>query len=274
MSRLYPLVLCLSGCGFLGIESLPPGSDAATDALTDGGQCEVVSPADYCASIPKISAIPVIDGAIDCGLVVQSFPPAGWFETSGQPLPSYVGTRFAAAWHPAGLYVYVEIDDISLYPAAVSPGMLFCGDSAEIYVDTDGTFSAAPTYDTPGTRQFLARAPMSGGQRESTGESFSMQTRIETWRAAGFGTWARPGGYVLEAFITAEDLDIGALDFVAGGKIGLDLGVNVSTADGSPSECGTRIGQYFLRDQATTSVPCYGRPYCDVRAFCTPMLLP
>jgi hypothetical protein len=217
--------------------------------------------------------VPVLDGVVDCGLVPRAFGAAGWYPTASVGMPSGMNTRFAAAWREDGIYVYFEVDDPSLYPAAIADGLLYCGDSAEIYLDADGMYANAPTYDSPGTRQFVARVPPQGSTVEHTGEIFNQQIRQAGWNAGSFGIWTRPGGYVLEAFITQADLAVGGT-FTANQHIGLDLGVNVSTADGSPAECGFRIGQFFLSNGSSTTSPCFGRPYCDVNAFCAPQLVP
>lgn len=274
MHRAPLLLCCLVGCGYLGYGEPDdtPSEDAGSDAAS--ATCPIAAPADYCASLPRLPDAPVLDGVVDCGLTLSAFAPAGWYAIGGAPVPAGFATRYAAAWRPDGLYVYLEVDDANLYPADIVPALLYCGDAAEIYVDADGTFDAPPAYDTMGTRQFLARAPDQGDAQETTGEVFRQQVRLGAWREAGFSTWTRPGGYALEAFIEAEDLGLSTWSLAAGGSIGLDLGVNVSTVDGSTSDCDVRLGQYFLRDVASLVDPCLGRPYCDVGGFCTPTLSP
>lgn len=280
MWRLSVFVLCLCGCGYIGYDSVAAplteaGVDASVDGATDGGEvtCALTSPASFCTSLPQMTRAPVLDGVVDCGLVPRAFAPEGWYPTGSVGMPSGMNTRFAAAWRSDGIYVYFEVDDPSLYPAPIVDGLLYCGDSAEIYLDTDGTYTSAPAYDAQGTRQFLARVPPMGSTVEHTGEVFKQQVRQAGWNPASFGIWTRPGGYVLEAFLTSAEIGV-ATTFTSGGRIGLDLGVNVSTPDGSASECGMRIGQFFLRNGTSMADPCYGRPYCDVNAFCTPQLSP
>lgn len=274
MHRAPLLLCCLVGCGYLGYDE--PDDDTPIDGGVDAtdAMCTLGAPDDFCVSLPRLPDAPVLDGVVDCGLSLSTFGPVGWYSTGDAPVPEGFVTRYAAAWRPDGLYVYVEIDDTNLHPADIVPALLYCGDAAEIYVDADGVFDAPPAYDTAGTRQFLARAPDQGDARETTGEVFRQQTRIEAWRSAGFSTWTRPGGYALEAFIEAEDLGLATWSLSAGDRIGFDLGVNVSTIDGSPSDCDVRLGQYFLRDVVSLADPCVGRPYCDVGGFCTPTLSP
>lgn len=273
MRRLLLLVPLITGCGLVGYDAQAVVVDGGEDAAdADATTCTAGASADYCAGIPAMSEAPTLDGFVDCGLALQDFAPEGWYPTGAEPMPATLGTRFAAAYRPDGLYVYVEVDDAGLYPADVVSGLLYCGDSAEIYVDVDGTFGSPPSYDASGTRQFLARAPEGAGT-SSIGEVFSQQVRIGTWSTSGFVVRPRTGGYALEAFLDDSDLGVGTWTLTQGATIGLDLGVNVSTSDGSPSECGTRIGQYFLRSASPGADPCFGRPYCDVTAFCTPTLL-
>jgi hypothetical protein len=84
----------------------------------------------------------------------------------------------------------------------------------------------------------------------------------------------RPGGYAFETLVQASELGRASWTLAAGQHVGLDLAVDVSTPDGSlgtsPNSCGSRTGQYFLRIDPTAA-SCVD-PYCDSRAFCTPVL--
>jgi hypothetical protein len=82
--------------------------------------------------------------------------------------------------------------------------------------------------------------------------------------------WPRPGGYVLEALVTAADVDLpGPFAFLFGQRVGFNLSINLSQPSPIPGDCGYRLGQLFLEIQPGAGC---GVPYCDVRSFCRPRL--
>jgi hypothetical protein len=71
----------------------------------------------------------------------------------------------------------------------------------------------------------------------------------------------------------AADLELSSWHLAAGGKVGLDIAINVSVASETQKvDCGHYLGQYFLR---LSRLPCSTdscRPFSNVAAFCTPLL--
>ena len=243
------------------------GPDGGPDGGADGGPDAGPEP-DHCASIPALSTIPVIDGVPEPGLRWQALVPVDW--TGAQPLPADLSARFAVAWRPSGLYVVVDVTDGSRVPAPSGSGE-YCGDGVEIYADDDGTFASPPAYDVPGTRQAIAAAPGDDVTPVSRGSLWTTMANRAPW-TSGFVAAPRPGGYVVEALIEASVLGLPSWTLAAGRRVGLDLSINVSLPGMQPGgDCGYRLGQYFLRVQ-TTATTCRGRPFCDVRAFCRPVL--
>ena len=262
------------GCGRLGFETTSdaaPSLDAGIDAPAprDAGTDASCSPAgDPCTELRMLATAPTIDGVLEPCLTTVPINPVGW--TGSIAFPANVHARGAYGWRPNGVYFYVEVDDPNLFPG-VPPVATYCGDGVEIYVDDDGTFSTPGRYDVPGTIQLVAAAPTSTSGTSTYGQRFIEAMFTANW--SSFAMIGRPGGYALEALVQASDLGRASWTLTPGQHIGLDVGVNVSTADGSPgtgtSSCGRRIGQYFLRVARTGA--CVD-PYCGTAAFCTPVL--
>ena len=230
---------------------------------------------DYCASIPALDVDPVIDGVIDCGLVRHDLIPVGWRGGGSGAPPLTVSATYAVAWRLDRLYLFVDVSD----PDRFSRQPEFCADGVELYVDSDGTF-AGQTYDDPGTRQFTVAAPADDVTTLRSGGVYVDRVRRGTWTSTRFGAFPREGGYTVEADVTAADLGLATWSLTD--RIAFDLGIDVSTPDGSPgpllsplcpSNGDLRLGQFFARINENTS-NCDNRPYCDVAAFCTPTLSP
>jgi hypothetical protein len=251
------------------VEPMDVPVDVPTDISVDvPAICpEPMSNPDYCNGFPALGSVPVLDGEIDCALTLAPVVSARW--TGPGVLPSDISAQYAAAWYPNGIYVYIDVTDPTREPAP-DPNNPYCGDGVEIHLDNDGLFSSAPRYDNPGTIQLVAMAPMNDTESRSVGSMYRDTNRLGDWNPTRFATYPRPGGYRLEAMVTAEDLGLTTWDLMVAGRIGFDLSINVS---GTPSGCGTRLGQYFLRIYTAGSAPCRGEPHCDVRAFCTPELI-
>jgi hypothetical protein len=239
--------------------------------------CTVSPITDFCAELPQLADTPTIDGELECGVALQPFVPVGW--TVAPAIPADHSAQIAAAWRPAGLYLYLDVNDSSRLPA-VPTDSSWCGDGVEIYADADATYAAAPAYDSPGTAQMLARAPADDTTVETgTGERYRTQGLIGVWTSTRYAAFPKPGGYVFEAFIDAADLDLPAWSLSAGNAIGFNVSINVSsTAEPAPAgesnDCGRRMGQYFLH---IGSPPCSGAqcyPFLNVEAFCAPVLRP
>ena len=296
------IALTLAGCGRIGFDPVDAsagidawGTDAGAvdagavdagavdagavdagpfDAGADGGAPDAGPPTPLCDVLPPLTVAPVLDGALDGALELHPITPVGWTETR-EGIPADLRARAAIAWRADGLYFYVEIDDTGLYPA-VAPDPTYCGDSLELYVDADGAAVAPPAYDVPGTIQLLVASPSTETGTSTYSERYVDRTVLGPWRADGFVVVGRPGGYALESFVTAADLGLASWSLTSGARVGVDLSVGVSSVDGRTTgpavDCGTRIGQFFLR-VAEGPGACL-EPFCNVSAFCTPTLLP
>jgi len=99
---------------------------------------------------------------------------------------------------------------------------------------------------------------------------------VGPWSSPRYAAFPKPFGYVFEAFIQADDLDLTSWTLASGASVGLDVAINVSvSSDPPPSgetpECGLRLGQYFLRvDPAPCTTNCF--PFATSAAFCAPAL--
>jgi hypothetical protein len=227
--------------------------------------------------LPALLDAPKIDGVLDCGPSLIPLPPSGW--NSSKALPPDNHARYAAAWRPDGLYFYVEVDDMLRLPALASVIDPWCGDGIELYVDSDGTYFSPPDYDYPGTIQLLAAAPPRDLSMPRTIDAryhTRSEARADDWDPAGTRhvMVPRDKGYALEAFVAAVDLDLLLWHLSAGGRVGIDIAINVSVADESQKVgCGYFLGQYYLRVARPPCTIDECRPFADVAAFCTPLLL-
>jgi hypothetical protein len=259
-------LIAVVSCGRSGFE---PVRDAPPDAAPP------LPPPDYCAGIPPLASPPTIDGVVEPGVVLQSLVPVGW-ESVLDPLPPIpdVSARFAIAYRPDGIYFFVDVDDASRFPATE---LSYCGDGVELYIDHDAQYSNLPKYDLDGAGQFIAFAPASDTGSRSEGDVWVSTARQRAWQG-GFAAFARPGGYSLEAFIDASALELARWSLVAGGRVGVDLSINMSRDDGAIlpiSECDNnlRLGQFYLRiDEAGIGQEGNGAPWWTPTAFCTPAL--
>lgn len=228
---------------------------------------------DYCEFIPRLAGAPTIDGVLESALAYRDLVPVGWTSHDDAPIPSGFAVRYAIGWWPGGLLFIVDVSDAARHPAdpAEPP---YCGDAPEVYVDADGKFPEAPGYDEPGARQFIARTP--SGETPSRSGSAYKEAGPYPW-TSGFVVLARPGGYVLEAQITAASLGLSAWPLAEGIEVGINVSVNVSTADGTlrPTKAcplSRRLGQLYLRVAETPIGDCV-EPWCNVKAHCTPRLV-
>jgi hypothetical protein len=254
-----------------------PDASAEPDAAVtpdSGSNCTPSVIRDYCTRLPALPQSPQLDGVLDCGPALIDLPASGW--NSSGAMPSDNHARFAVAWRPDGLYLYVEVDDTLRLPALASDVDPWCGDGVELYADADGNYDSAPDYDDPGAMQLIATSPA-----RDTSTQLAVDARYHTRSQVRVGDWAatrhvmlpRDSGYQLEAFVAAADLGLSSWSLVAGGKVGFDIAINVSVANETEKvDCGYGLGQYYLR---LSSSPCNSngcRPYSNAAAFCTALL--
>ncbi len=255
----------------LPFDGAPPPADAGPDvasAPAEAGLCTPATPTslDVCTGFGSLEAPPVIDGVLDCDVPLWSMPIVS---SSGPgPLPNGTRALIAAAWRPDGLYLFVSVSGVGATRAPAPPNdPAWCGDAIELFVDHDGVFPNAPSYNDPGTIQLVAVPPTSTGQPSFNGEMFRDGSDLGGWYGE-FESVATIDGFATEAFITAADLGMATWSLSAGGTVGLDVSVDL----GSPSEpagC-PRLGQFTIQLPQATIGNCAAG--CDVGEFCTPQL--
>ncbi|MET0384391.1 MAG: sugar-binding protein [Polyangiales bacterium] len=241
----------------------PAVLDAATPTT-----CPVLPTIDYCTGLPHLTAEPIIDGSPECGLALTPIAPQGWNGVGPSPNKS---AFYAAAWIGEGLYVYIEVQGAPLRPHP-STAPLFCGDAVEIYVDSDAMRTDdAGMYDDSGTMQFVVAAPSAQDAPIEAGR-YVQGEPAGTWITQRLKTRWLPDGYAVEALINAADIALWS--WTVQQQLGFNIAIDVGgDATEGPLRCGQQLGQYFLRVAATGN-SCGGEPWCDVRSFCTPTLLP
>jgi hypothetical protein len=252
-----------------------PIDDAGGDADEPPPACaDLPDPIDHCLQVPYLSGPPLIegilDGVIDCAPPLNTIEPMGW--TSGEPIPEGNSARYAMGYREDGLYLFVEVTDPDRLPALIDEGV-WRGDGVEVYLDSDGDFPNAPDYDNPGTAQFIIAAPEDDTTPSTRATVYRDQIDLGSWDSSRFAAFPTDTGYVLEAWFSADDLRLSSWTLEAGGAIGFNLSIDVSTTPddlANPNLYGTRIGQYFLHVGGAFC----GEPYCSSDAFCSPELRP
>jgi hypothetical protein len=260
-------------------------TDAALDADLLDGESEAEAgdtgpdarPAtqvtDYCSQVPALPEAPLIDGVIDGALHLVTLTPVGWTNTN-VPLPSHTHAEFALAFRPDGLYAYVRVYDPNRLPALLADA-IWRGDGVELYVDDNGMYTAPPAYDNPGTIQIIVAAPEDGTTPSTRSTRFVNAVDRGAWVSARFSAFPTSDGYVLEGFVEASALGLGSWTLASGGKVGVDLSINVSALDSEFDAGiqidGRRMGQYFLNVGPADG--CAGRPFCTSAGFCNPTLV-
>jgi len=261
MSRtLVGLLLTLSsGCSSEALVGLTAQPDAAPS---------LASP---CEQLLHLGGEPLIDGMPELNRTLLELPRDTWRDPQN-PMPDGLGAEYQAAWTDAGLYLYVQVTVLELRPSL--DDSLWCGDAVHLFVDSDGTFSAPPAYDAPGTRQFIVAAPADGSTPNTTraGVFTDTETVANSWVSPRFGAFPRPGGYSVEALIGANDLGV-ATAFAAASSTAFSVAVSFSgvrlVPNPSDASCeGRRLGDIALRFGAGDCVT----PHCNVDAFCVSRL--
>jgi hypothetical protein len=256
--------------------------DALADVATETGpdadaMCAVSTIVDYCTAIPSLPAPPVIDGVLDCGPAPVPVTPEDWSGPSPlPPFPSGNSSELAAAWRPDGLYVYIAVTTPAYFPSDTGTP-IYDGAGVEIFVDNDGVYANAPTYDNPGTIQFIVPAPPAGAAVSTRADGLRNSVDFETWTSSEFGVFPTSTGFAFEGFIVASDLGLTSWPLASGSTIGFDIAVDVSYATATQTGTqGHRVGQYFfhIAPPPVGDAAAIGLPYQDPRAFCTPSLAP
>jgi len=247
----------------------PP--DASGGTAGTGGTAPLQSAELRCDEVLPLANAPVIDGALEPNVALLR-----WLDASTPDLPPGMRVDVALAYRPDGVYFYLAVQDPSLDPPPLD-ALDYCGDGVELYVDDDGTIQAPPAYDTPGTMQFIVAGPVNATTPAHRGQRFTFpnvpsgdSTDLGDWTSDDFVAVATPGGYAVEAFVVASDLDLDTWTLAPGGKIGWNLSFNI----GGPQPpgidaCTTRNQQYHFR--LASSGACTS-PYCNASALCTPTL--
>lgn len=234
-----------------GADAPPPAPEPACASSTELSPCD---------ALPRLAAAPTIDGMVECGLQLQPLALPG--------MPPTAAVSYAAAWSDAGFYVYIEVH-APQGPARGELEPLYCGDAVEIFVDSDGLAGADGRYNAPGTMQFVIAAP--AGADKNTGRFLGGEP-LGPWISPHLSVTALADGYAVETLVVGADL--GLWEWHPNGQLGFNLAVNLAGAGelrGAP--CTTGVGQSVLR-VATPQLPCDGKPWCDTRSFCSPLLSP
>jgi hypothetical protein len=221
-----------------------------------------------CQQLIPLESAPVVDGVLEPGLALLR-----WVDDSQPDVPPAVGADAAVAYRADGVYFFVDVEDPTRNPAPLS-ALAYCGDAVELFVDDDGVTQAAPDYDDPGTIQLIVAGPVDTVTPARRGQRFRFAADIGVdlgaWGSSAFVAVPTPRGYTVEAFVVADDLDLGSWALAPGGKIGWNMSLNIGGPQPAGIDaCTTRSQQLHLR--LATSGACTP-PYCNASAFCTPTL--
>lgn len=233
----------------------------AAGCSVDWPLARVESASALCERIPALAADPTIDGQLEPGVPLYSWPEAH--------------VMLTVAHRPQGLYFFAAVEDAQRDPAPAG-ALAYCGDGIELFVDDDGAIAAPPAYDLPGTMQLVVAAPADGVTPARRGERFvfpgtsTESTDLGAWSSTGFVAVPTAAGYAVEAFVSAGDLDLQAWTLDAGGKIGWDASLNIGGPEPPGVDaCTTRSQQIHFRLAASGACT---PPYCNASALCTPTL--
>lgn len=259
----------------LGLGALGCGGDAFVLDLVDAGAQDaprVAARYDYCTEIPPLAEAPQLDGLVDQALPLAPIPESFWHAEDGgsTPLPDAFSASFAAAWRPDGLYVVFDVTDPDRVPAPVDQPV-WHGDGVEVYVDDDGRFADPVEYDDPGTRHLLYGEATGGASGVRVERTPRVNMLSVPWPSGRARHVVRQGGYIVEAFVAAADLDLPAWQLSAGQSIGFDVSINVSFPAPIVGQANLRLGSYALRVDESRRIP-ESFPFNTTRAFCLPLL--
>lgn len=137
-------------------------------------------------------------------------------------------------------------------------------------MDSNGVYNHPPSYDVPGTMQFIVEAPTDAMNTATVGEKFQDGNDLGAW-SGEFVTVRTADGFDAEAFVQAADLGLTSWTLAAARHVGLDVAVDLGDPTGMPASC-PLLGQYEMR-QIVTDAAC-AKPACNVYEFCNPGLAP
>jgi hypothetical protein len=246
------------GCSSESLVGLSAPAKGATDAV------------DFCEKLPALGEAPLLDGVPDLDALLEPLPRETWREPSN-PLPEGLAAEYLVGWSPAGIYFYEQVTAPEVRPSPSE--LLWCGDAVHLFLDSDGVYVNAPSYDVPGTRQFIVPAPQ-GTTPNTTraGQTDPTAAQLAPWASNQFGAFPRDGGYSVEALVSASDLGA-PLQLTADARVAFDISVSFSGARSVPNPAdaaceGLRLGDLAvaLGDGSCVS------PHCNVNAFCSPTL--
>jgi hypothetical protein len=240
---------------------------AAAGGAGAGGSPSACAPTaeTICDGLVPMPTSPVIDGRVDCGLSLQGFTPLGW--SGAGSVPAGRAARWAAAYRPDGLYLFVAVTTGALAPFGSDGTKFHCGDAVELFVDADGSYASPPSYDPTGSIQLVVQAPGPGEASRKAGWRWRTGVSQGAWSGT-FVSVPTADGYAVEAFVRAADLGLASWSLAPGGHVGVTLAIDVAGPP-SPDPACPRAGQY-----AATLAPSGAcvYPWCNVGAFCRPTL--
>jgi hypothetical protein len=275
-----------AGCGRIGYDATSgevagidgpasdgaAGIDGAPDALG-----AVLRIADGCTNPTRLDQPLIVDGDPEPSPRLFPMVGLGWTGPGAGP-PAGIQAFYQLGWDPDGLYMYASVIDPTRVPA--EPGdQAWCGDGIEFYVDSDALYRDERRYDDPGARQLVIAAPPPGQSTARRGQAFCQgcdqpgPIPVASGNAVSVVT---SDGYAVEMRVTAAELGLDDWPLAAGDRIGIDIGINVSTETPSGERCapggepqGSRLGQIFL----SVTPPPVELPFATYRAFCAVTLI-
>jgi hypothetical protein len=278
MPLLTVLLACSSRLTIGGLAAPDPGEpDGGTDALLqsipaaqpDQGAPPWDTQPDL--RMPQGSNCPAQISTPFCTelLPLLEIPRENWRDKN--ILPKDVWAKYAVAYHPQGIYLWVHVNDPTRNPSPTgSPA--FCGDAVHVFVDTDGRYANPPQYDIPGTRQFQAAAPSNDLMASMRGDVYGWEDRVGSWTGGRFVAAPVKDGYVLEAFIGAQDMGVANFRPAAGGSAGFSVSVTLGVPGGGACD---RLGDFaLLLDRTLMGGNDPVSPHKSTNAFCNPRLRP
>ena len=101
---------------------------------------------------------------------------------------------------------------------------------------------------------------------------YGWDSRVGSWTGGRFVAAPVKDGYVVEAFINAQDMGVSAFRPTAGGRLGFSVSVSLGASNGDACD---RLGDFALMLDRTTG---FGEdatpPHQSTDAFCNPRLRP